>query len=131
MPCEKSDFLLYLNDSQRISANLEQIYTAWLDTRRQMEMLPVSMYRASKEGTGYLPVKAYSNDNCTSKGARSQQTETQLAEFSQGKAELKARIDSFDAVTLEHTGMYRRLRLSSLPDRRAEILRQLDIEELL
>ena len=131
MPYKKSDFLLFLNDSQRISANLEQIYTAWLDTRRQMEMLPVSMYRASKEGTGYLHVKAYSNDNGTSKGARSQQTETQLAEFSQGKVELKARINSFDAVILERAGLCRRLRLRSLPDRRAEILRQLDIEELL
>ena len=78
MPYKKSDFLAFSNDSQRISANPEPIDTAWLDTRRQMEMLPVSMCRAFKEGTAYLHVKAHSNDNGTSKGARSQQTETQF-----------------------------------------------------
>ena len=131
MTYKKSDFLPFSNDSQRISANLEQIYTAWLDTRRQIEILPVSMYWAFKEGTDYLHVKAHSNDNGTSIGARSQQTETQFAEFVQSKAELKASIDSFDAVILECAGLYRRLRLPSLPDRQAEILRKLDIEELL
>ena len=78
MPYKKSDFLPFSSDSQRISANLEKIYTAWLDTRRQMEMLAVSMYQASKERTDYLHVKAHSNDNGTSKGARNQQTETQF-----------------------------------------------------
>ena len=78
MPYKKSFFLPFSSDSQRISANLEKIYTAWLDTRRQMEMSAVSMYRATKEGTDYLHVKAHSNDNGTSKNARSQQTETQF-----------------------------------------------------
>ena len=131
MPYKKSDFLPFSNDAQRIGANLEQIYTAWLDVRRQMEMLPVSMYWVAKEGMDYLHLKTHSSDNGTSIGARSQQTETQFAEFIQAKAELKTRIESFDAVILERAGLYRRLRLPSLPDRQAEILRKLDIEELL
>ena len=131
MPYKKSDFFPFSNDAQRISANLEQIYTAWLDVRRQMEMLPVSMYWVAKEGMDYLHLKTHSSDNGTSIGARSQQTETQFAEFIQAKAELKTRIESFDAVILERAGLYRRLRLPSLPDRQAEILRKLDIEELL
>lgn len=131
MPYKKSDFLIFSNDSQRISANLEQIYSAWLDARRQVETLPVSMYWVAKEGTDYLHVKVQSSDNGTSIGARSQRTEAQFAEFTQSKAELKARIESLDAVILERAGLYRRLRLPSLPDRQAEILRKLDIEELL
>ena len=127
----KSDFTPFSNDSQRISANLEQIYRAWLDARRQFDDMPVSMFWADKDGTDYLYVKSSSTDNGTSVGPRSSDTEKQLNEFTQAKDELKARIQSFDAVIQERAGLYRRLRLPSLPDRQAEILRKLDIEELL
>jgi hypothetical protein len=131
MSYSKSDFTPFSSDSQRVSANLEQIYTAWLDARRQLDAMPVSMYWAAKDNADYLHVKNSSNDNGTSKGLRSEETEAQLAEFTQTKQELKARVESFDAVILERAGLYRRLRLPSLPDRQAEILRKLDIEELL
>ena len=127
----KSDFTPFSKDSQRVSANLEQIYTAWLDARRQLEALPVSMYWAAKDNTDYLHIKNASTENGTSIGPRSPETETQLAEFTKNKEELKARVGSFDAVISERAGLYRRLRLPSLPDRQAEILRKLDIEELL
>ena len=127
----QSDFIPFSSDSQRISANLEQIYKAWLDARRQFDNMPVSMFWAVKDGTDYLYVKSSSTDNGTSVGPRSPDTEKQLNEFTQTKDELKARIQSFDAVMQERAGLYRRLRLPSLPDRQAEILRKLDIEELL
>lgn len=131
MRYSKSDFTPFSNDSQRVSANLEQIYTAWLDTRRQLDALPVSMYWATKDNTDYLHIKNTSSENGTSIGPRSPETEARLAEFTKNKEELKARVASFDAVILERAGLYRRLRLPSLPDRQAEILRKLDIEELL
>lgn len=131
MSYSKSDFTSFSRDSQRVSANLEQIYTAWLDARRQLEALPVSMYWAAKDNTDYLHIKNASTENGTSIGPRSPETETQLAEFTKNKEELKARVGSFDAVISERAGLYRRLRLPSLPDRQAEILRKLDIEELL
>ena len=93
--------------------------------------MPVSMYWAVKDDTDYLYVKSSSSDNGASIGPRSLDTEQQLAEFTQTKEELKARIQSFDTVIQERAGLYRRLRLPSLPDRQAEILRKLDIEELL
>lgn len=127
----KSDFTPFSKDSQRVSANLEQIYTAWLDARRQLDALPVSMYWATKDNTDYLHIKNASTENGTSIGPRSPETETRLAEFTKNKKELKARVESFDAVISERAGLYRRLRLPSLPDRQAEILRKLDIEELL
>lgn len=131
MHYSKSDFTPFSNDSQRVSANLEQIYRAWLDARKQLDALPVSMYWAAKDNTEYLYVKSSSTDNGTSIGPRSLDTEKQLAEFTLTKEELKARIQSFDAVIQERAALYRRLRLPSLPDRQAEILRKLDIEELL
>ena len=127
----KSDFTPFSSDSQRVSANLEQIYKAWLDARRQLDAMPVSMYWATKDDADYLYVKSSSSDNGASIGPRSTDTEKQVAGFTQTKEELKARIQSFDAVIQERAGLYRRLRLPSLPDRQAEILRKLDIEELL
>ncbi len=131
MHYSKSDFTPFSSDSQRVSANLEQIYRAWLDARRQLDAMPVSMYWAAKDDTDYLYLKSSSNDNGASVGPRSSDTEKKLAEFTQTKDELKARIQSFDTVIQERAGLYRRLRLPSLPDRQAEILRKLDIEELL
>ena len=93
--------------------------------------MPVSLYWVDKQGADYLHVKNQSTDNGTSIGPRTADTEAQFAAFTQTKTELKSRIESFDAVILERAGLYRRLRLPSLPDRQAEILRKLDIEELL
>ncbi len=70
MSYPKSDFTLFSSDSQRVSANLEQIYTAWLDARRQLDALPVSMYWATKDNTDYLHIKNTSAENGTSIGPR-------------------------------------------------------------
>ena len=71
----KSDFIPFSSDSQRVSANLEQIYRAWLDARKQLDALPVSMYWATKDDTDYLYVKAASTDNGASTGPRNPDTE--------------------------------------------------------
>lgn len=127
----KSDFIPFSNESQRISANLEQIYSAWLDAKKQLDALPVSLYWVTKDATDYLYAKTHSSDNGTSIGPRSLDTEAQLAAFTDEKEQLKARVASFDAVISERAALYRRLRLPSLPDRQAEILRKLDVEGLL
>jgi hypothetical protein len=131
MPFLKSDFVSFSSDSQRVSANLEQIYQAWVDVKRELDAMPMSMYWVSKDQTDYLHVKRQSGDNGTSLGARNTDTEAQFAEFTQTKEELKARVESFDAVIAERAALYRRLRLPSLPDRQAEILRKLDVADLL
>lgn len=131
MPYLKSDFVSFSSDSQRVSANLEQIYQAWLDAKRELDALPMSMYWASKDQADYLHVKQHSGDNGTSLGRRNAETEAQYAQFTQTKDELKARVESFDAVIAERAALYRRLRLPSLPDRQAEILRKLDVADLL
>lgn len=127
----KSDFVPFSSDSQRISANLEQIYSAWVDAKKQLDALPVSLYWVTKDGTDYLYAKTHSADNGTSIGPRNPNTETQLAAFTDDKEQLKARVASLDTVMSERAALYRRLRLPSLPDRQAEILRKLDIEGLL
>ena len=131
MNYSKSDFIPFSSDSQRVSANLEQAYAAWLDARRELDALPVSMYWGTKNSTDYLQVKATSGDNGTSMGPRSADTEAKFTDFTQTKQALKNRVVALDSVILERAGLYRRLRLPSLPDRQAEILRKLDIDELL
>ena len=70
MSYKKSDFTLFFSDSQRVSAKLEQICAAWLDARRQLDAVPVSMYWAAKGSADYLHVKTSSSDNGTSIGPR-------------------------------------------------------------
>ncbi len=117
MVYEKSDFTPFSSDAQRISTNFEQIYKAWLDARRQFDELLVSKYWVAKDSTDYLYVKSSSIDNGASVGPRGPNTEKQLSEFTQTKKELKMRIQSFDAVIQKRAGLYRRLRLPSLPDK--------------
>ncbi len=128
---QKSDFTPFSSDSQRVIANLEQIYQVWADARRELEALPVSMYWVDKEGKDYLHIKQFSQDNGTSIGPRSSETEQRYEQFTTEKQRLKTLIDNADSTITERAALYRRLRLPSLPDRQAEILRKLDVAELL
>jgi hypothetical protein len=127
----RQDFVEFSHESQRVRANLEQTYAAWVDARREADLLPISMYWSSREGTDYLHVKNSSQDNGTSIGRRDPQTEAIYRQHVDTKARLKERIHALDAQLTERAGLYRRLRLPSIPDRQAEILRKLDIEGLL
>lgn len=127
----KQDFSRYSAESQRVRANLEQTYAAWVDVKREADALPVSMYWSSKDGVDYLSVKNTSQDNGRSLGRRSPELEAQYQSHVDTKARLKERIHALDAQLTERAGLYRRLRLPSIPDRQAEILRKLDVEGLL
>ncbi len=124
-------FSRYSSESQRVVANLEQAYLAWVETRRQLEAMPVSMYWVDKTGVEYLGAKWHSKDSGTTIGRRSDATTRQYDDFIEEKKRLKARLAALDAQLAERVGLYRRLRLPSLPDRQAEILRRLDIEGML
>lgn len=126
-----TDFRPFSNDSQRISANLEQAYDAWLDAKREIESMPIGMKWSARGDKDYLIKKSTSFSNDESLGARSPETESIFNEHHEKKDSLKERIQSFDAVVSERSSLYRRLRLPSIPDRQAEILRRLDIEGLL
>ena len=65
------------NDSQRVAANLEQIYAVWLDTLRQLDAMPVSMYWAAKDSVDCLHVKSSPSNNGTSIGVRIAQAQGQ------------------------------------------------------
>ncbi len=131
MAYEKQDFFEHSAESQRVRANLEQTYAAWVDARRQAEAMPVSLYWSCKDGADYLCIKQTSQDNGSSVGRRSPELEDQYQSHVETKARLKERIHALDAQLTERAGLYRRLRLPSIPDRQAEILRKLDIEGLL
>ncbi len=131
MVYSKQDFSEYSAESQRVRANLEQTYAAWVDVRREADSMPVSMYWSSKDGVDYLSVKYTSQDNGRSLGRRCPELEAQYQSHLDTKARLKERIHALDAQLTERAGLYRRLRLPSIPDRQAEILRKLDLEGLL
>lgn len=124
-------FARYSNDSQRVIANLEQAYASWVEARRELEALPVSLYWVEKAGAEYLGVKRNSRDNGTTLGRRSVETTRQYDAFIETKQQLKSRLAALDAQLAERVGLFRRLRLPALPDRQAEILRRLDIEGML
>ncbi len=131
MEFKRDDFRGFSSESQRVVANLEQVYDAWADTRRQLEAMPVSLYWVEKGGVDYLAVKQTSRDNGTTVGRRSDATARQFEEFTDEKNRLKLRLAGLATQLVERAGIYRRLRLPSLPDRQAEILRRLDIEGML
>jgi len=56
---QKCDFIVFSPDSQRVVANLEQSYAAWLDAKRSLDALATSMYGTDKDGVEYLNVKTH------------------------------------------------------------------------
>lgn len=128
---EKSQYLPFSSDAQRLAANLEQAYSFWLDARQTLAKLPASLYWAERSGHQYLYAKQNGTDNGTSLGPRSPQTEQRLAAFTEEKKQALERAASADALIQTRSVLYRRMRMPTLPDKQAEILRKLDIEGLL
>jgi hypothetical protein len=131
MSYARADFVPYPVDSPRVVANLEAAYEQWLDARQQLKAMPVSMYWHSKPSGDYLAIKQRSGDPGTTVGPRSALTEARLAEHTQRKAGLQARVAQADALIAQRAAQYRALRLPALPDRQAEILRALDAAQWL
>lgn len=131
MAYDVDSFLRYSSESQRVIANLEQAYGAWVEARRELEALPVSLFWVEKGGVEYLGVKHHSRDNGSTLGRRSDDTTRQYETFIEEKRRLKSRIATLDTQLAERVSLFRRLRLPALPDRQAEILRRLDIEGML
>ena len=128
---EKHQYLPFSSDAQRMAANLEQAYSFWLSARQSLQTLPASMYWAERSGSQYLYVKQNGADNGTSHGARSPETEQIFETFTEEKKQVLERAASADALIQTRSTLYRRLRMPTLPDKQAEILRKLDIEGLL
>ncbi|NJS37299.1 MAG: hypothetical protein HC765_14305 [Brachymonas sp.] len=133
MDIKSTDFTPFTVDAQRIAANLEQSYFAWLDAQRQLADLPSSMFWVRKQETDYLHIKQTTRDNGTSIGARSEQTEQQLEQYLKQRSELEERVTSLSQLLQERGKLYRMkaLRLPFIADAPVHILRQLDIDELL
>ena len=131
MEYKSSDFTAFSPDAGRTIANLETAHNQWVDSRRGLAELPVSMFWQAKDGREYLAVKHESSDPGTTLGPRSPELESQLLSFTQRKAALKAKLSATDPLIRDRAAQYRALRLPVLPDRQAEILRKLDVEGLL
>jgi hypothetical protein len=131
MKYELNEFFQFSAESQRVRANLEQSYTAWAEAKRQLEALPTSMFWKTVGDTQYLAIKETSDANAKTYGRRDEAGEQRLANHQQEKERLNQRVRALDAQVSERAGLYRRLRMPAIADRQAEILRRLDIENLL
>ena len=131
MTYQRSDFVEFSLDAGRVIANLDSAYAQLVDVTRQLTALPVSMYWQRKSGADYLAVKYKSSDFGTTLGARSPKLETELEDWAQEKEALKAKLRALTQTLSERAHQYRALRLPALPDRQAEILRELDFKGLL
>jgi hypothetical protein len=130
---KQHDFIPFSVDAQRIAANLEQTYAAWLDAQKELNALPATMYWAAKADTEYLTYKTDSTDNGQSLGARSPETEARYASYVEDKATQKERTAKLLEQLNERATLYksRALRLPVLSDQPGDILRALDLDELL
>lgn len=131
MQYEKNEFAPFSAESQRVRANLEQCYNAWVDAKREFDDLPASMFWKAVGGVQYLAIKEDSDSNAKTYGRRDEAGEKRLAHYQKEKERLNQRIRALDAQVSERAGLYRRLRMPSILDRQAEILRRLDVEGLL
>lgn len=131
MTYKKADFIPFPVDSDRVIANLEAAYDQWVDARRQLASMPVSMYWKTVGGVEYLGVKLNSNSAGTTGGVRSPETEAEYNQFHSEKDALKRRVSTADELIADRSGQYRSLRLPVLADRQGELLRALDLEGLL
>ena len=98
---KKGEFIPFTGDQSSIAANLDAAYGQLADVRRALDELPVTMRWVQRSGVEYLSVKETSIDNGTTKGARGVETERILNEFTERKAELKARVASLARVVAE------------------------------
>ena len=131
MAHKKSDFTPFPADADRVIANLEAAYDQWVDAKRQLANMPVSMYWKTVGGVEYLGVKMNSNSSGTTGGPRSPATEAEYDQFHSEKDALKRRVSIADELIADRSGQYRSLRLPVLADRQGELLRALDLEGLL
>ena len=131
MQYQRNEFHQFSSESQRISANLEQAYAAWVDAKRELEAMPVSMFWKTIGEVQYLAAKETSDGNAKTLGRRDATSEERLSQYQRDKERITERIRALDAQVTERASLYRRLRMPSILDRQAEILRRLDIENLL
>jgi hypothetical protein len=127
------DYIPFASEAQRNIANLEQGYSAWLDTARNLQELPASMYWGQKGEAEYLIAKLTAKDNGTAMGPRNAQTEQQFAQYTEEKQRLQERMAQHERMLAERVALYktRMFRLPQMLDLPGTILRQLDIEDLL
>ena len=90
----KHGFAPFSDESLRIRANLEQSYDSWLDAKRGLAAVPVSMNCLSKQGCDYLYMKQNSQSEGTSLGRRCVDLEFRYQDYLEQKSRSKERSNS-------------------------------------
>ena len=131
MEFKAPDFTPFPRDAARIATNLATVYDTWLDAKRARNLLPSSMFWVKRGDTDYLSVKQTWRDSGSTRGARSTETEAQLAKFLDDATTLDRRIEVSSSEITPLVRQYRSQRLPMVATRPGKILRELDLAGLL
>lgn len=131
MAYKKSDFVPFPADSGQTIANLEAAYDQWLQAQQTLARLPTSMFWQSKPNGEYLAIKTNGHDSGTTRGARSQETESIMEAFVTEKELAKKHATQANTLIEQRALQYRALRLPAMLDKQGELLRALDVAALL
>lgn len=115
------------DEDLRIVANVEQFYDALLAAMRELRGLPDAMTWKQVHGAEYLYEWRHGHGQPKSRGRRSPETESILADFTQAKRTAEERAGSIGARMSSALAQYRALRLPQIMALPARILRELDL----
>jgi hypothetical protein len=121
----------FSDEQARALINLQQQYQVWRDAERALAALPYDLRRKAVGGRAYLYEIVDRSGAGKSLGPWSPVLEAQFKVYRQGKAELKARIQSARQRLDETTRLGRALRLPAIPEEAGDILREADRRGLL
>lgn len=128
---KRQDFFEFPTDSQQIAANLESAYFTQVSILKDLAAIPSSMFWSTRGDREYLLVKESPKQDGVSQGARSPQTEKKYNDYISSRTALQDRLAAIESVLKDRASLYRRMRLPTMLDRQAEILRKLDVESML
>ncbi len=121
----------FSDEQNRLLINLSQTYEVWCAARRDQAALPYGMRWRASAGQDYLIRVLDRQNNATSLGPRSPQTERILAAFEESSGAVAERVSQSSAVLEEMGRQYRALRLPMIAAEAGKILREADVRGLL
>lgn len=119
-------FQPFSDEQARVIVNLDQAYSAWMQTLRALNDMPYNMRIKEVSGRDYLYEVTDRLGNMTSKGPLDTEKQAEYDQYKAEKASLKNRLSESRAALKEQASLYRALRLPMLPAEAGRILREAD-----
>lgn len=123
------EFIEFNPDQNRLLADASNQYDQWLSAKRtDTQYAGIWMTFRDKNGTDYLTSGHSNGVNQKSHGARSPETERQLIEFNEGKAQSKVMLEAIQARLAERAPQLKAVRLGRILAPLAQVIREFDVQ---